>query len=276
MTQHEQFFLQNTTIKGEIIIMEGIIKYVNPEQKYGYIQAEGEPDISFKMKPGKEYPLNAHVTFDLIVLENSRRYADNIVLQHTLKKHGKLKISNIYAPSKIEALIAENKESCAIVSELISKSRGTKETVFPFNDYAYLPTYYHSRPEYQWLIGKPSGYWINSNSLFYLKIKKLIRYQGTTQGNGSSVPKYGCDSLLLGKHVYKNICAFVKNAGIRPEFYHIAYLDGTNSVAIISLAQLNTLLEKGYNGITIGEYPGKRPDLPNRYMIPVTCFKEYH
>ena len=29
------------------------------------------------------------------------------------------------------------------------------------------------------------------------------------------------------------------------------------------------------NGIAIGEYPGKRPDLPNRYMIPVTCFKEY-
>ena len=84
-----------------------------------------------------------------------------------------------------------------------------------------------------------------------------------------------CDSLLLGKHVYKNICAFTKNAGIRPEFYHIAYLDGENSVAIISLAQLNTLLEKGYNGIAIGEYPGKRPDLPNRYMIPVTCFKEY-
>ena len=78
------------------------------------------------------------------------------------------------------------------------------------------------------------------------------------------VPKYGCDSLLLGKHVYKNICAFTKNAGIRPEFYHIAYLDGENSVAIISLAQLNTLLEKGYNGIAIGEYPGKRPDLPNR------------
>ena len=89
------------------------------------------------------------------------------------------------------------------------------------------------------------------------------------------VPKYGCDSLLLGTHVYKNICAFTKNAGIRPEFYHIAYLDGENSVAIISLAQLNTLLEKGYNGIAIGEYPGKRPDLPNRYMIPVTCFKEY-
>ena len=56
--------------------MEGTIKYVNPEQKYGYIKAEGEHDISFKMKEGREYPLNAHVTFDLIVLENSRRYAD--------------------------------------------------------------------------------------------------------------------------------------------------------------------------------------------------------
>lgn len=256
--------------------MEGTIKYVNPEQKYGYIKAEGEHDISFKMKEGREYPLNAHVTFDLIVLENSRRYADNIVLQeHGPRKHGKLKISNPYAPSKIENHIAENKESCAIISELISKSRGTKETVFPFNDYAYLPTYYQHRPENQWLIGKPSGYWINGNSLLYLKIKKQIRYQGTTQGNGTMVPKYGCDSLLLGKHVYKNICAFTKNAGIRPEFYHIAYLDGENSVAIISLAQLNTLLEKGYNGIAIGEYPGKRPDLPNRYMIPVTCFKEY-
>lgn len=51
--------------------MEGTIKYVNPEQKYGYIKAEGEHDISFKMKEGMEYPLNAHVTFDLIVLENS-------------------------------------------------------------------------------------------------------------------------------------------------------------------------------------------------------------
>ena len=30
--------------------MEGTIKYVNPEQKYGYIKAEGEHDISFKMK----------------------------------------------------------------------------------------------------------------------------------------------------------------------------------------------------------------------------------
>ena len=178
--------------------MEGTIKYVNPEQKYGYIKAEGEHDISFKMKEGREYPLNAHVTFDLIVLENSRRYADNIVLQeHGPRKHGKLKISNPYAPSKIENQIAENKESCAIISELISKSRGTKETVFPFNDYAYLPTYYQHRPENQWLIGKPSGYWINGNSLLYLKIKKQIRYQGTTQGNGIMVPKYGCDSLLL-------------------------------------------------------------------------------
>ena len=142
--------------------MEGTIKYVNPEQKYGYIKAE--------------------VTFDLIVLENSRRYADNIVLQeHGPRKHGKLKISNPYAPSKIENQIAENKESCAIISELISKSRGTKETVFPFNDYAYLPTYYQHRPENQWLIGKPSGYWINGNSLLYLKIKKQIRYQGTAQ-----------------------------------------------------------------------------------------------
>ena len=191
--------------------MEGTIKYVNPEQKYGYIKAEGEHDISFKMKEGMEYPLNAHVTFDLIVLENSRRYADNIVLQeHGPRKHGKLKISNPYAPSKIENQIAENKESCAIISALISKSRGTKETVFPFNDYAYLPTYYQHRPENQWLIGKPSGYWINGNSLLYLKIKKQIRYQGTTQGNGTMVPKYGCDSLLLGKHVYKNICAFTK------------------------------------------------------------------
>ena len=51
--------------------MEGTIKYVNPEQKYGYIKAEGEHDISFKMKEGREYPLNAHVTFDLIVLEES-------------------------------------------------------------------------------------------------------------------------------------------------------------------------------------------------------------
>ena len=137
--------------------MEGTIKYVNPEQKYGYIKAEGEHDISFKMKEGREYPLNAHVTFDLIVLENSRRYADNIVLQeHGPRKHGKLKISNPYAPSKIENQIAENKESCAIISDLISKSRGTKETVFPFNDYAYLPTYYQHRPENQWLIGKPS------------------------------------------------------------------------------------------------------------------------
>ena len=153
--------------------MEGTIKYVNPEQKYGYIKAEGEHDISFKMKEGREYPLNAHVTFDLIVLENSRRYADNIVLQeHGPRKHGKLKISNPYAPSKIENQIAENKESCAIISELISKSRGTKETVFPFNDYAHLPTYYQHRPENQWLIGKPSGYWINGNSLLYLKIKK--------------------------------------------------------------------------------------------------------
>ena len=89
--------------------MEGTIKYVNPEQKYGYIKAEGEHDISFKMKEGREYPLNAHVTFDLIVLENSRRYADNIVLQeHSPRKHGKLKISNPYAPSKIENQIAEN------------------------------------------------------------------------------------------------------------------------------------------------------------------------
>ena len=88
--------------------MEGTIKYVNPEQKYGYIKAEGEHDISFKMKEGREYPLNAHVTFDLIVLENSRRYADNIVLQeHGPRKHGKLKISNPYAPSKIENQIAE-------------------------------------------------------------------------------------------------------------------------------------------------------------------------
>ena len=52
--------------------MEGTIKYVNPEQKYGYIKAEGEHDISFKMKEGREYPLNAHVTFDLIVLERFR------------------------------------------------------------------------------------------------------------------------------------------------------------------------------------------------------------
>ena len=36
--------------------MEGTIKYVNPEQKYGYIKAEGEHDISFKMKEGREYP----------------------------------------------------------------------------------------------------------------------------------------------------------------------------------------------------------------------------
>ena len=165
--------------------MEGTIKYVNPEQKYGYIKAEGEHDISFKMKEGREYPLNAHVTFDLIVLENSRRYADNIVLQeHGPRKHGKLKISNPYAPSKIENQIAENKESCAIISELISKSRGTKETVFPFNDYAYLPTYYQHP-----LSGNNSGERHNGSEIWlrqpaagqaclqeYLRIYKKCRY----------------------------------------------------------------------------------------------------
>ena len=150
-----------------------------------------------------------------------------------------------------------------------------KRLYFPSNDYAYLPTYYQHRPENQWLIGKPSGYWINGNSLLYLKIKKQIRYQGTTQGNGTMVPKYGCDSLLLGKHVYKNICAFTKNAGIRPEFYHIAYLDGENSVAIISLAQLNTLLEKGYNGIASANIRVSGRICLTVIMIPVTCFKEY-
>lgn len=257
--------------------MEGIIKYVNPEQKYGYIKTEGEHDISFKMKEGQEYPLNGHVSFDLIVLENSRRYADNIVLKSNgSKKHGKLKISNLYAPSKTDALIAENKETCEKASAIISRCRGTKETVFPFNDYAFLPAYYHHRPENQWLSGKPDAYWIDSNSLIHLKVKKLIRYQGTVQGDAPLIPKYGCDSLLLGKRVYKNVCAFAQNAGIRPEFYHIAYIDGEKSIYTISLADLNQLLENGYHNIAIGEYPGKRPDLPNRYMIPVTCFKEYH
>ena len=52
--------------------MEGTIKYVNPEQKYGYIKAEGEHEISFKMKEGREYPLNAHVSSSLRIPEDMR------------------------------------------------------------------------------------------------------------------------------------------------------------------------------------------------------------
>ncbi|MFR8897688.1 MAG: hypothetical protein ACLVIT_02505 [Coprococcus sp.] len=112
--------------------MEGTIKYVNPEQKYGYIKAEGEHDISFKMKEGREYPLNAHVTFDLIVLENSRRYADNIVLQeHGPRKHGKLKISNPYAPSKIENQLLRIRNPVPLSASSSANPAAPKRLYFP-------------------------------------------------------------------------------------------------------------------------------------------------
>lgn len=142
------------------------------------------------------------------------------------------------------------------------------------------------KPEgsYRWLAGVSDyclhisshlgrGHKEPKNGYMYMEVKlKNTMYKPTLTGgkteDGILIPNYNCESYYLDVNpVHSNMNIFCENVGINKSHFVIAFVNLNNSeIRIISLQQVNNLIETGWNENPIGIYGkgyGKKS-----YLIP--------
>lgn len=87
------------------------------------------------------------------------------------------------------------------------------------------------------------------------KMFRKTKFGGTT-ANGSLVPNYGCESAYLDERpVFSNVRTFLEMFSISKDSFFFFFVGAeTNLTYAISIAEIETLLENGYNGTAIGTF----------------------
>lgn len=121
--------------------------------------------------------------------------------------------------------------------------------------------------EFEWVRGCPDYFGVifsgEMNFLFFeLKIKddgefnKTI-YGGITKG-GSVIAQYGCTSFYLDiVPVHRNMNEFCDNTGLPKEKFLVLFSSpkaAADNIYVISLAEINDIVDNGWNGIPIQAY----------------------
>lgn len=136
---------------------------------------------------------------------------------------------------------------------------------------------YEPSVENEWVKGSADYYMTislnNRNYTLYSEIKiKSQEYRKTIWGGrtarGSNISRYGCTSYYLDIiPVYRNMNDFCDKVGINKESFIVCFVsEDNNNVNIISLAEINDLINNGWNNMNIctyGEGYGQRC-----YLIP--------
>lgn len=113
----------------------------------------------------------------------------------------------------------------------------------------------------------------NNNIYMYTEVKiKNTCFDATIKGgtrSGQQVSNYGCASFYLDiVPVYSNMNQFCEIANIDKNNFLIMFTDSSfNSIRLISLLEINSLLQNGWNGVRISEFGagyGSRS-----YLIPI-------
>lgn len=86
------------------------------------------------------------------------------------------------------------------------------------------------------------------------KFRKTM-FGGATR-RGSAIPKYGCESFYLDVDpVYKDIHLFIRKTGVDPRTFWLIFTDSAGShFRVISVRDLDDLIENGYHGVKIGVF----------------------
>ena len=107
----------------------------------------------------------------------------------------------------------------------------------------------------------------------YVEVKiKNTSFDATINGGirrGQQISNYGCASFYLDIiPVYRNMNDFCERANIAKSNFIIMFTDSQfNSIRLISLEEINNLIQYGWNGVEISEFGagyGHRS-----YLIPI-------
>ena len=121
--------------------------------------------------------------------------------------------------------------------------------------------YHIGDPENPWVRGAPDYLLILGGTRFaYGEIKiKSRKFHKTVRGGvtdrGTKIPCYGCESFYLDRiPVYENMCAFARKTGIDPQTFLLLFVsEDFSEIYAISLAEIQDLVENGYQGEPLGE-----------------------
>jgi hypothetical protein len=175
--------------------------------------------------------------------------------------------------------MAENGEEPAANSVLaqIHNKLSTNDGASIRLDNLWFEQYDMNLPVNEWVKGTPD-YVVSINhndttKYFHTEIKikdeefRKTQNGGTTRA-GSTIPNYGCPSFYIDiEPVYRNMQDFANNSGLPKSKFIITFYDrGNDSHHIITLEEVENILQNGWNGIQIGEFGegyGERT-----YLIP--------
>lgn len=113
----------------------------------------------------------------------------------------------------------------------------------------------------------------NDRRYMYIEVKiKNTTFDATVYGgirSGQEISNYGCVSFYLDiEPVHRNMNDFCDRANIDKNNFIIMFINSNfNSIRLISLLEINNLIEYGWNGVDISEFGanyGRRS-----YLIPI-------
>lgn len=177
-----------------------------------------------------------------------------------------------------------------LIASAIEKSG--KSCGIQFCDLRHMLNLDLTKPDNHWFLGKPEILLYVDDKIVPARVLTGKQFQRTISGGFSTVsdsnspqdkgfhrfalPAYGCSSFFIDKELCLNMINFAHHSGLNLSFYHIIFTDyDKTGIYMLSLKQLQKLIESGYNNIPLGEYPG-RIDSDGAsityFLLPVDAF----